>query len=453
MSGRLLVKTECPTCGAPLDFTEGANAIRCGHCRAQLLVTGRKQTLSFFIRPKLDVHRAVARALLARKAAGHPARVIQPQLYFLPYYRMTGHEFQWKRVSRSLPSGRPGWNPTLLPNSPTFEPEGGFWNDIEGDQIVFEDRYLEKNFTALEIEETGLYSLGLRPSVLRLELFRTEEMAAHGRIVRVSLDPEDALSRGLTGVDSHRLFYREVVGRVISVVYFPFWVIEMESHGRAFVSILDAVSESLVSPDAPMAIYEKLNRNPAADLPVVGFRPLSCPNCGWDLPFRAEDIIFYCASCRKAWLLRGVRLGEISYRVLEGPRGGRRESDRFLPIWRVEIKEGGKTVRWFIPAFRYRRLKILTDLARSLSRADVRFVEAREAPADLQGCFYDPEDALRLARFLQAGPDGDRHERTPDDPTEWSSAETTLAFIPFNDLPLSWVESSTGFALPKNLLL
>lgn len=67
MNSRLIVSTECPTCGASLDFTEGSHAIQCGHCRSRLLVTGRKQLLSYAISPKLDVHRAAAKALLAQK--------------------------------------------------------------------------------------------------------------------------------------------------------------------------------------------------------------------------------------------------------------------------------------------------------------------------------------------------------------------------------------------------
>jgi DNA-directed RNA polymerase subunit RPC12/RpoP len=36
---RLVVAAECPTCGAPLDFGEGATTARCGHCGSRLLLT------------------------------------------------------------------------------------------------------------------------------------------------------------------------------------------------------------------------------------------------------------------------------------------------------------------------------------------------------------------------------------------------------------------------------
>ena len=96
MNNRLIVSTECPTCGAPLDFSEGNNAIQCDHCQSHLLVTGRKQVLSYSIAPKLNAHRAVAKTMIAHKAQGNPCRVVNPQLYFIPYYRLTGQDFLWE---------------------------------------------------------------------------------------------------------------------------------------------------------------------------------------------------------------------------------------------------------------------------------------------------------------------------------------------------------------------
>jgi len=60
---QLVVSTECPTCSGPLDFSEGSNAIRCPSCGSHLLVTGRKQVLSYWVKPrvKADVAGAAAR--------------------------------------------------------------------------------------------------------------------------------------------------------------------------------------------------------------------------------------------------------------------------------------------------------------------------------------------------------------------------------------------------------
>src|SRR5512139_2206131 len=97
MINRLVVSTECPTCSAPLDFEEGSNVVRCQHCRANLLVTGRKQALSYYIAPKIDGRQAATRVMFAHSEAGQRGRVVKAQLYFVPYYRLTGHDLRWER--------------------------------------------------------------------------------------------------------------------------------------------------------------------------------------------------------------------------------------------------------------------------------------------------------------------------------------------------------------------
>ncbi|HEY5610437.1 MAG TPA: hypothetical protein VIL97_04470, partial [Thermoanaerobaculia bacterium] len=88
MKEHLLVSTECPTCGAPLDFPEGSTAVVCSHCKSKLLVTGRKQVLSFAIRPKVTKEAALALAIKERRG-----RITLCDLYFVPYYRFTAHDY------------------------------------------------------------------------------------------------------------------------------------------------------------------------------------------------------------------------------------------------------------------------------------------------------------------------------------------------------------------------
>ena len=106
---QVVVSTECPTCSGPLDLSEGANAIRCPSCGSNLLVTGRKQVLSYWVAPKVKAEVAGAVARTGRLEA----RVAGARLFFVPFYRLTGHDFQWQDVpaqaragERSLPHRR-----------------------------------------------------------------------------------------------------------------------------------------------------------------------------------------------------------------------------------------------------------------------------------------------------------------------------------------------------------
>lgn len=498
MNSRLVVSTECPTCGAPLDFSEGSNAIQCGHCRSRLLVTGRKQLLSYYIPPKLDVHRAVAKALLSRKEGEESGRAIAPQLYFIPYYRLTGHDFIWARpelepkadlaaIDRSLfvqdlsrdsePAGvtlfalfEMAWDfgvalwrggEEKLPERPAVPkverpPADVARVDVKAsgngvrakqEERVFDDRYLEKNFIASDLKGWGAYSLGIRPAVLRLELFRKEVLEAQGRIVGVTLSAEEAWRRGLKEAEPERVVGRELLGRVLALIYFPFWVVEIEQKGKRELVLLDAVSEAVLQSDLPVALRERLDAPAPAEGAVIGFRPLACPNCGWDLPLAPEEIVFVCASCGRGWQISGSDLAEVPCRIAApaDPKAA-----RYLPFWSLTIPDR-RSAPFLLPAFRCRRLKLLADLASRLAAfpPSDRPVTA-ERPA-LQGCYYDAEDAARLARFVMAWED--KTEETAEGKAlSPPPSGSILTWIPFSIEGNLLRDPITGFTLPSSFL-
>src|SRR5258706_15258689 len=87
---QLVVSTECPTCSGPLDFSEGSNAIRCPSCGSHPLVTGRKQVLSYWVKPHVRAEVAAAAARTGRLEA----RFARTQLFFVPFDRLTRHDSQ-----------------------------------------------------------------------------------------------------------------------------------------------------------------------------------------------------------------------------------------------------------------------------------------------------------------------------------------------------------------------
>jgi len=447
VASRLVVSTECPACGAPLDFTEGSTALRCDHCRSNLLVTGRKQVLSYAVTPKHAAQRAVAVTLATYRQNGVPCRVVQLQLYFIPYYRLTGHDFCWETV----PPSKEEQEELLGINEGT--PVFVRLVERKEETVQFRDRYVEKNFVACDLVGAGLYSLGIRPAVLRLGLFRRETLEANGRIVSVTTSPEVALSQGLK-VDLQNVLYRQVLSQVLSVIYFPFWVVEVECQGEQRLTIVDAVAETVVTADAPLSLYTVLNRQPTAEPQVIGFRPLTCPNCGWDLPVKPDDVIFYCSSCSRAWQIEGQRLFEVSHQIAERLDTGKPQPIKHLPFWVLQAEIKNRPWRFFLPAFRYRRLKFLSDLATNLSRRQPAYTVTNNALPELSGCYYDQGDALRLAQFTHVG----LQAKSPEEiravqAEQLSIASGTLTWFPFHDQGYSLVDPFTKTSLPRNLLL
>jgi uncharacterized membrane protein len=144
-------------------------------------------------------------------------------------------------------------------------------------QVQLLDRYVEKTFPAADLTALGVASLGVRAQVLRVALFERSALAALGTIVAPQLAPERAMALGLSARGFEHVLYRQVLGRILSVIYFPFWVVELARDGERWLTVVDAVAESVVQPRAPLSLYEALA--PRQRRARTGLRP-GLPQCG-----------------------------------------------------------------------------------------------------------------------------------------------------------------------------
>jgi LSD1 subclass zinc finger protein len=470
MEQRLVVSTECPTCGAPLDFQEGSNAVRCNYCRSNLLVTGRKQVLSYYVEPKVEPRDGARNAWLACHEKGWRCHALKWERYFVPYYRFFGHDLRWERKEpeRSLHEDAEDGDLRLMRSTSDLEiaallataaPKAVATPSKERDDTtVFCDRYVDKNFLALDLQGTGIYSLGVRPAVLKLRLFRAETVRALGRIVAPTVTVEAALAQGLaTAALEAGILQRRVIGRVLSVIYYPFCMIEIERQGETLLGMVDGVSGNVVQLDAAYSLYGLLQREPAGDAHCVGFRPLVCPNCGWDLPVNPEHIVFFCATCERAWEIVGSDLRQVEHQIADVPPPPDIPASapvRFLPFWLLKDgRAGTQAARFHVPAFRYRRLKLLVDLTRDISGRGHQYAVHQGKAPSLHGCYYDQEDAANIAEITHPGLTPFAEEtikQLSQDPLSLVGA--SLAWFPFHGYAQSLREPFTGHTISEQLL-
>ena len=513
----LTVATECPSCGAPLDFAEGTNSIKCLHCQSSLFVTGRKQVLSYLVAPKLEERLATALAIKKQRDQGMGEfRSVRSRLYYIPYYRMTGQDLTWEEAEETIVpnddgNGYAGWGIGLrssyyddlrqevkadlfntaaelfeklaekvikiepdklekelpLP-APQTEPFGGSKNIqistganhgqktgqyLNGD-LALHDRYIEKNFLACDLHGLGLYSLGIRPSVLRLQLFKKNAIGSNANAVSPSLGAKEAEAVGLrTGLNQSQLS-RQVISRVLSIIYFPFWVVDTDCGGKRSLSIIDAVSKAVIKTDAPEALYNVLDHGMKENPEIAGFRSMVCPNCGWDLPVRPDDCIFFCTSCKKAWQIHGSLLSEVPFTVAGVEGIDKSRATQYLPFWVFRAgNKAGRPFYIFAPAFRYRRLKILMDLAITFTRLQPSYVASDRKNNELTGCYYDSEDGLVLAGFAASiltakDIDGFREACSK----KLSPSKAALTWFPFRIEGNYLSAPFCVMSIPKNLL-
>jgi DNA-directed RNA polymerase subunit RPC12/RpoP len=511
------VSTECPSCGALLDFTEGVNALRCLHCMSNLLVTGRKRVLSYYVPARLNERLANALAVKSLRDLGrNEIRGVNLQLYFVPYYHMTGQDLTWEIAApRESPVPENGLSGYMMSSyndlridgtADLIEAAGELFGKVTGKMfrrkkektdrhvqqkmlpenigiaayapsdkklqntvtgsiqrtgrylngdLELRDRYLDKNFLACDLKGQGIYSLGVRPSVLRLQLFRKEALPSGAKAVKPLLDPEKAEAVAMKKVRGSGDVCRQVVGKVLSLIYFPFWVFDAEHNGKRSLVILDAVSKSVIRANAPETLYTVLNREIREQPEITEFRRLVCPNCGWDLPVRPDDCIFCCRSCKKAWLIVGSLFHEVPFRIAAVQEMHGKKNIQLLPFWVFKAGEKeGRPFDIFVPAFRYRRLRYLVDLSLAFTRLQPSYSLSKPRDEELSGVYYDLKDGLVFAKLA-------RSALTAKDAAMFGSAcsedvsayDASLTWFPFSIEGNSLGAPFCKLNIPKNLIL
>jgi DNA-directed RNA polymerase subunit RPC12/RpoP len=451
----LTVSTSCPNCGAPIDFGEGTNALECGHCRSRLLVTGHGRVLSYLVSPRVEASRAISTARSAETRVPGAVRAGEARLVYLPYYRLTATDLRWQR-----PEPEHHWEP---PDPSDYDSEDVRFAALMArlaeqdlvDEIECRDRAIERNFLAIDFPSPALYSLGMRPSALRLELYRRGSLKGVGTLVGAEMTADAALEIGRKTGKTSDVACRVVVGAVLSIVHFPFWLVEIRRPKVRSVTIVDGVSAAVVERGLGVELVQRLGRPATVEPSVIGFRPLVCPNCGWNLPVKPQHVIFYCGSCSRAWRIVGDDFVEMPHRFA-GPREAIQGTvAEHLPFWAIRASIGETDAQPFlIPAFRHRRARSLIDLATRLSRI-APSLAASPAPSRAHGGYFDEADARSLALLAKAGATPrsfEAAERYRGEPVRVE--ENELVWIPFLSDAYSLRDPFRGdAAVTRSLLL
>src|SRR5262249_15878882 len=139
---------------------------------------------------------------------------------FLPYYRYTAEELRWQWPMRWGGAG--------------MEPDCGATAELG-------ERAVERNFLACAWDGLGMYSLGVRAGTLRLALFRPDALPPDARVVVPETAPDAALAHALRSVDEG-VAQRALLGALLGLVYFPFWVVPLGTAARCRFAVVDGVT-------------------------------------------------------------------------------------------------------------------------------------------------------------------------------------------------------------------
>jgi len=433
----LSVSTNCPSCGGGIEFEPGTNAVHCPFCGSDHLVTGRGRVLAYYVPDRIDAREAVRVAMEGLRAANdHGWRPSGATLFFVPFYHYTAQVMRWE-VQEVTPTAADGQSMHITVLGAVGADEllsviSGGTTMVREKRFELAGRNSDRSLPALDAPELGVFSLGVRPEVLKLSLFEHSAVAARGIVVPVKHTAQELEETGYAPVNAEELFSRGLVARVRSLVYFPFWLVEVArighegEQGSAALVVVDAVAGDVTRQKADIGLIDKLVDKDGDHFELVGFRPLKCPNCANGLPVKPRDVVFFCPGCNKAWQIEGSEFSEVRCSVA-APTSKHDQKPVYLPFWVVKArmssgervidnkfdlaklvpaltwpKEEDKQVplRFFMPAFRMGNLKVLARVASSFTRFQPVFDHAPLEDGVFRGSYLSAEDALTLAPLI-----------------------------------------------------
>lgn len=477
------ISTRCPSCGAELEYQAGCNAVRCSYCGSAHVITGRGRTLSYYFPDRTTAKQAVTAAVNSLNHSGGHWTTKEATLFFIPYYHFIAGELSWalEGVKPDIASGDGGG---FL---------GGLMRDARGNSFsVFEDdavvlpklerrfelnaRHIDRTLLALGAPGLNSPTLGLRPEVLKLKLFEQKEVRSRGSIAPIRGKLDEYREKGYAGAGDDAPAERAIFGKTESLIYSPFWTIEVTDGREVALCVVDGISGEVLNPKAPLSLLDELIGTKEQKFDVAALRPLKCPDCDADLPVQPDDLVFFCPSCLKAWNIHEDHFTQVRYAAVH-PETGPESGMELFPFWSVEVRVTGEgrelnnkfdldtfspglivqpraedksvPLRFFIPAFGIRNLKVLSRLASGFTRRQPIFKED-EPKACLRGCMLSPEDSLAIAPLIlfSIAPKENRRLVKFVMSAKVETLGCELLLIPFSKRGLEYIDAIFGWTMP-----
>jgi len=455
-----------------------------------LLATGYGRILSYSLASNLKAEE-VRRAALGRLTSrGQKNDIRGIRLAFVPFYRLTGLDFSWswkdKEITSPLLETPHASNAALrtlrFGEEALKNPNGGPLPPLKEKEYLLTSIYLDRTFLAADLPSLSLRSLGVRSQVRTLHLFDPEALSREGQVIPVTMDWKEAWNRIETGLPLENLTRRLLINRILSLVFFPLWEVQVDSGARTSSLLFDGVARSFLQEEAASRFFSESPAGSGFSAQTLRFRPLACPNCGGGLPVDRDFRLFSCPTCHRLWHIKGDEFENLPYRLAEAPKRLDPRQVHYLPFWIFlgQVHLEGRTIaskydlaqlapqarllreedkaiplRFFVPAFKVRDLSVANRLSTSFTRMQPLFQVKEPSGESLHpGGVLDRDEAATFAHLslVSITPKGNPKlvERVAQAELTLSPGE--LVFFPFQDHLDSLREDFLGTAIHKATL-
>jgi hypothetical protein len=245
----------CPSCGGPIELIEGNNVLKCPFCDTSLLVMGDEGVLKYHVRNTIDKGGATD---VAKKwfSKSDKDRKLKKEVEFtdiflihIPFWRSLGIVNGWifgNEMHTETHRDSKGYTRSTTHRAPI-------------ERMVMQD-YLW-NRAACDVSEFGVESVDNSDMKGNLQPFDFNKVEKLGMIFEPTHARTDALdesekwmlqeARKSARVDKIIFEKLHVIGKKLSIVYYPLWVLRYTFKDRNYQVVVDGLNSKLLYGRAP----------------------------------------------------------------------------------------------------------------------------------------------------------------------------------------------------------
>ena len=365
MSTSFLVSVKCPECGGPVRYPEETYTFKCTYCGSVLRIKKDGVDLKYIIPSRIpnknELQLIIKKVIFNQKGPFQSAPCInQINTIYKPFWYFKGMVY-YNHASKT-----------------------------ENDTLAKTWYY---SFHANQDFVNMFNSLSVRTEVLTLEPYDKEALKGFGITLPLLLDKEQAFRYAESAANmsfqveaGHALFKKlHFIGEHFFIIYYPVLEIVCTGTGGDHTFLLDGIGKTLLEHKTGKMEWEPETDkgNQSYHIKLLTHR---CKNCGYDLHARDFDIVFYCNSCHRLWLLKNGEYHDLKIKVLDSQRNA---NSLYFPFWRFEVNVSSEAADL--------DLKTIRDLSTFMKLG--RFLLRNEDPARPIR-LYVPAIVTRNARAL-----------------------------------------------------
>ena len=472
------IKIDCPQCGGDIVFDEEIEVVSCQYCGSTNQIAGKSGVPRFMFPPRwteTQCHHGLSTLLINKESWRWEKKRLY--LVYAPYWRATGMVFNW-----------------LLGKRHTVSKLGmSTWDDAK----ELKTKIFDLSFPAYREPDLNLVSLGVRTSVIPLQLFHHTRLSGAEIVLPAEVGLQEAMKYS-SSFQTYGFSDRgcsvdftdtQLVGEVYSVVYFPFWVLEVGAQDSSGLVIIDGVANRVRKTVWDQTVESFFKKHLATERTVnfsdLHLIPFTCPVCGWNLPFSPSSKTHICPTCTRAWSENTSAYREVEYQLVAAPK--KLEYDiRHMPFWDMETKiqisggvlstrsdlrkllpnlplvregeNGSKSIQFLIPAFKIRSPRSLSKLAKlfCVSPPSIQLRPKRGLEKErFEAVCLAGAEAEKLARvvLISMVPRYNRHARNSLKESRLKVDKCRLLYYPFYRKGIYFREANSNHAIQHDTVV